>query len=156
MGSVNPAAIMPVFSIFDRTLGMFANRHAKSNTQWELLQRQTLENNRAAQERAIADQKAAYDMKIAEEDRLKALRRAVARQRANFGAQGIGSSGGSSDAVLLGLFSESDEERKRREELDNVRKRAADLDKSYSDATNLLLATQLAKKNSLKQFLFDD
>ena len=53
--------------------------------------------------------------------------RAVARQRANFGSSGISSDSGSGQAVLLGLFDETEDELARREQLDNLRNRALDL-----------------------------
>jgi hypothetical protein len=44
---------------------------------------------------------------LAEEARQRALRRAVARRRAAFGAQGTGSADGSGEAVLLGLVDDT-------------------------------------------------
>lgn len=53
-------------------------------------------------------------------DRNRATRRAAARKRALFSAQGI-STEGSGEAILLGLFEENEDELQRREELDRLR-----------------------------------
>ncbi|HRQ60224.1 MAG TPA: transporter, partial [Alphaproteobacteria bacterium] len=74
----------------------------------------------------------------------------VARQRAAYGGSGISSSGGSAEAVLLGLFDESEDDLRRREQLDGLRNTAIDLDTSQTRAVNVLQATQLAEKNKLQ------
>ena len=50
---------------------------------------------------------------------------------------------------LLGLFEESDEERNKREKIDNLRNASIDLDLKQERSLNLLQATQLAEKQSL-------
>ncbi|MBI1301341.1 MAG: hypothetical protein GC137_06750 [Alphaproteobacteria bacterium] len=92
----------------------------------QLQQTQALQQQQSAQNAALDRERLAVDTQNAEEERQRALRRAVARQRANFGAQGVSTTGGSSQAVLLGLFEESDEDRAQRERLDNIRSRAID------------------------------
>lgn len=103
----------------------------------------------AAQER----QKIAADTAAAEETRRAALRRVVASQRAKFGAQGLAPEGGSADAVLLGLFEESDAERARRNELDTLRTAAIDSDLAQQRSVNLLQSAQLAQRQSLERSL---
>lgn len=85
-----------------------------------------------------------------ETQRLAALRRAVARQRARFGAQGVGSSGGSSEAVLLGIVSESDEDRVERARLDRLRETAMGDELEARRRRNLLELTELAEKQRLE------
>lgn len=96
----------------------------------------------------------ALDAQTAEETRRAALKRAVARQRAAFGASGIDTTGGgSAQAVLLGLFDESDAERAQRERLDSFRLGAIDQDVDYQAQRNVLERTHLAQQYQLQQSL---
>lgn len=88
---------------------------------------------------------------VAERERQAALRRAVARQRTLFAAQGIGSEGGSSEAVLLGLVNESDAEREQRAALDNLRSRALSQNIDQQRQLNLLQQNQLQERQRLRQ-----
>lgn len=117
----------------------------------QLRARQALEENQSAQAAANERARMDSDVRAAEETRRAALKRAVARQRAAFGAQGTGSSGGSAQAVLLGLFDESDAERADRERLDGLRRAALDSDLSARRQTNLLQVTQLAERQRLER-----
>ncbi len=112
------------------------------------LAQQTAEDNAALQKSQLAAQSASDDRQ-----RQAALKRAVAAQRASFGAQGVGSGDGSSEAVLLGLFDESDDERKDRERLDILRSTA--LDQSISSGVNqdMLQLTQLQQRQKLEREL---
>lgn len=103
------------------------------------------------QQNALEREKMALLGAQEEEERQRALRRAVARQRAQFGASGIGATAadGSAEAVLLGLFEESENDRSKRAELDNLRNQALDMDSSQKRTLNLLQATQLAEKQKL-------
>ena len=74
------------------------------------------------------------------------MRRVIARQRAQFGASGISASGGSSEAVLLGLYNESEEEAAQREEIDNLKKAALDEDLAQTKSLNLLQRNQLEER----------
>lgn len=69
----------------------------------------------AAQEQAKAEAKSQAQQiqesqKIASQQRRDELRRALATQRARFGAQGLAAGGGSVDATLSGLQAEADRE----------------------------------------------
>lgn len=110
------------------------------------LQQKQVEANAALRKQEI-QAKAVQD----EKDRQSALRRAVARQNARFGAGGISSGSGSSEAVLLGLFQESETEKQRREELDTLRAQAIDLDVAQSNSLNVLQRTQLQQKQQLQR-----
>lgn len=102
----------------------------------------------AAQDRA----KIAFDAQAAEDARRAALKRAVSRQRATFGASGIdANSSGSAQAVLLGLFDESDDERTRRESLDAMRYGAVDQGLAQRARMNVLERTHLAQQQQLQQ-----
>lgn len=115
----------------------------------QLKARQELQQKQAAADAALQKQQIALSAAQENEERQKALKRAVARQRANFGSQGIGSGAGSSQAVLLGLFEESEDEKARRDALDNLRNKAIDQDLSNGNALNVLQRTQLEEKNKI-------
>ncbi|MBK6896952.1 MAG: transporter [Alphaproteobacteria bacterium] len=120
----------------------------------QLKRQQTLQQRQLEEKAALERQQIALNAKLTEDQRQTALRRAVARQRANFGAQGVGSATGSSQAVLLGLFDESDDERQRREELDALRVTALDQNVSQNRALNILQRTQLSERQKIqRQFL---
>ena len=117
----------------------------------QLKQQQRLGEDQSAQDAALERERRAEQSRQANEQRQAALRRAVARQRARFGASGVGSVNGSSEAVLLGMFDESDEERENRERLDRLRNRALEQDQSQLRSRNVLAATQAAQRNQLKR-----
>ncbi|MEM6781986.1 MAG: transporter [Pseudomonadota bacterium] len=115
----------------------------------QLQQQQNTEFQIAQENAALERQQIAINAEIAEENRRRALKRAVARQRASFGGQGVGSGAGSSQAVLLGLISESDEEREQRERLDTLRDTAINQDLSQTVRLNTLQREQLKERNNL-------
>lgn len=119
----------------------------------QLQARQTLEAQQNADKTALEKQRLTDQAAADEDSRQAALRRAVARQRAQFGAQGIGSTGGSAQAVLLGLFDESEADREQRERQDSLRAQALDLTLEQDRSLNLLQATQLAQKAQLRRYL---
>lgn len=104
----------------------------------------------AAEQAALQKEQLRLTGEQAEVERRSALRRAVARQRAQFGASGIGSSGGSSQAVLLGMFDESDEDRQQRESLDALKTSAIDQGYAQQTRINTLQLTQLKERDRLK------
>lgn len=77
-----------------------------------------------------------------EQSRQRALRASMASQRARFGASGLSPEEGSAEAVLLGMFSESEEESAQRIERDALRQRAIDTNGGFTSGRNLLEATQ--------------
>lgn len=103
------------------------------------------------EEAEIAREKIATATETADRKRRDALKRAVSRQRAKFGARGVGSAGGSSEAVLLGLFEESETEKEERERLDNIRLSAIDQDLDSLQRKNLLEVSQLAERQRLQR-----
>lgn len=119
----------------------------------QLREQQKLSEAQAAEDAAREREKIAADTAAAEDTRRAALRRVVASQRAKFGAQGLAPESGSADAVLLGLFEESDAERARREELDTLRRAAIDSDLTGQRSVNLLQSAQLAQRQSLERSL---
>lgn len=85
--------------------------------------------------------------------RRTALKRAVSRQRAQFGSQNV-SDGGSSEAVLLGMFAESDTEREDRERIDGLRLAALDQDLAAQSRLNILQRAQLQERQKLQKALY--
>ncbi len=165
MGAIG--AVMPVLagvgsaiSMVEKTLGAFQNIGGSSDRRMRDMQMKQAQQysamlqQQAAQDAVLEKEQRALESEADENDRRQALRRAVARQRANFGAQGIGIGDGSSEAVLLGMFEESEAQKKQREKLDSMRNRSLDLGLSQSGARDLLSLTQQAQRNRLQtQFL---
>ena len=117
----------------------------------ELQQSQALGEKNRAEDVAREKEKLRIETGLANKERQEALRRAVSRQRANFSAQGVGAGAGSSQAVLLGLFEESDDEREKREALDNLRFNALDQNFAQGRSLNVLQRTQLEERNKVSQ-----
>lgn len=167
------AAITPVLSLLEtvggavsagsavlggiQTLaGVGDNRARKQQKQAleQLRRKQDLQQRQLAEKAALEREKIALNARLSEEQRKRALRRAVARKRASFAAQGVGSDSGSSRAVLLGMFDESDTERKKRESIDKIRLSALDQKLSQNNSINILQRTQLAQRQRLQRQFF--
>lgn len=117
----------------------------------QLQERQATQQNQQAQNTALEKERLAVQAQQENDKRRAALRRAVARQKAQFGSSGVGSGAGSSQAVLLGLFDETEDELQKREQLDNLRTRALDMEGTQARSLNVLQATQLAERNRLSR-----
>lgn len=117
----------------------------------QLSERQAIEERNATQQANLERQELFEKAKVVETERRNALKRAVSRQRAQFGSSGISSNSGSSEAVLLGFFDESDEQRQSRENLDQIRLSAIDQKLSQVKRVNTLQRTQQASQNKLKE-----
>ncbi len=146
------AGIASSAQLLGNTIGAFRNiANPERNDDLALKQlqaQQNLNQQQLAEQTALERERIALQSSQDEESRRAALRRAVARQKAQFGASGI-TSGGSSDAVLLGLFNETDDELQRRNQLDTLRNAALDLDIAQQRSVNILQATQLQEKQKL-------
>lgn len=119
----------------------------------QLRAQQGLAEMSAAEQAALDRQKLSLDAASLENSRRSALRRAVARQRAAFGSQGLIANDGSGEAVMLGLFEESEGERSTRERLDSLRLRAMDQDDADRQRMNVLQRTQLKERHNLDRAL---
>lgn len=128
-----------------------ALRAQQSQTLAQLRQRQRLDETQNTQQAALERQKRAEQARQANQERQAALRRAVARQRAQFGASGIGPDSGSSEAVLLGLFEETEQDSENRQRLDSIRNRSLELNSQQLQARNILESTQRAQRNQLRR-----
>lgn len=120
----------------------------------QLEQKQGQELSEAQSEAALDRENIQLQAAQNEAERQAALKRAVARQRAASGASGVGSAGGSGEAILLGLFEESEDEKNERERLDDLRLRAIDQDMENVQSQNLLETSQLRQRQKLERSLF--
>jgi colicin import membrane protein len=159
LGSILPilGGITTAVTTIDRTMQMIGDfgedsqRRQQEQALRHLQENQRLEYEHLTQKNAQGRAEIALNAELAEKERRESLRRAVSRKRAEFGSSGIGSASGSAEAVLLGMFEESKEERETREQLDTMRSRALDLNESQKKSLNLLQATQLAQKQRLER-----
>jgi len=154
------AALVPTLTtaLLTQSAGIVAGEISRSKSRGnqdlalqQLQAKQNIQSRQAQANLALDRDKIALDAKNAQETRKQALRRAVSRQRANFGAQGIGSGAGSSQAVLLGLFEETEAQKQRRTELDNLRLNAIDQGVSQRKSLNVLQRTQLQERQNINQ-----
>lgn len=93
----------------------------------------------------------ALDGAEAERRRRVALRRAVARQRAQLGAQGISTSDGSGEAILLGLVDEAEEDRRQAKRLDRLKLAELEAEERSAYRRNLLDLARLADRHRLER-----
>ena len=158
MGSAKKAVgILPILTTFipgaqafAPALSMIARYGVMKYESRAQKKQENLRYGNEQQQLAMSERIRAADARFAESERLQTLRRAVARQRARFGAQGVGNDGGSSEAVLLGLFEESEQEKLKREQLDNLRNQAGRLDVEGRHSLNLLELTSQAERRNLE------
>lgn len=161
-------AIAPVLTMGGMSgglVGMAGQYMAQKNAsdalraQQDLIMRQLQERQKHGFEavsarNALEMEKIAGDMEANKARRLNALKRAVARQKTLFSAQGLGAGdGGSREAVLLGLYDESDFEQREDDRYANLRKAALSQDLAEQRQRNLLEATQLAQQQNLTRIL---
>lgn len=118
----------------------------------ENLQDRQAEDLRRTQENASLERaKIQSDREADDRKRKDALRRAVARQRTQFGGQGISTEGGSGQAILLGLFDENEDQRVERDRLDTLKLNALDQNIAQQKRLNVLQASQLAEKEGIRR-----
>lgn len=167
MGALTPVitgltTLTTAVSAADKLIGMtrgFANDPYESQRQalraeqdmalQQLTAQQALNERQSAQEAELQRQKIATDALSAENSRRAALRRAMAKQRAQFGGSGLSGGDGSAEAVLLGLFEESEADRATSQRLDTLRNAAIDQSLSDQRALNVLQRTQLQERQAL-------
>ena len=161
MGTMIPVALQAVQAlqtvgsvagVVNRSSDYFSDRDDRSSdlALQQLQARQDAEV-REAQQKAVLDRaEIAAKAEEAEIQRRQALKRAVARQRVKYGASGVSSGDGSSEAVLLGLFDESEEEKQSRERIDNLRLQAIDQNLDKMRRVNTLERTQARERAKLK------
>lgn len=120
----------------------------------QLQEQQRTAEAQAAQDAALARQEMAAEAVGAETARRAALKRAVARQKVSLASQGISAADdGSAEAILLGMFQESEEERGTRARMDGLREQALSQSLSQKQALNVLQRAQLADRQRLEREL---
>lgn len=118
----------------------------------QLKAQQRLAQQQAQNDADLQAQKISADAATEEARRKQALKRAVAKQKTLFAAQGL-TGGGSADAVLLGLFEESEAERKEREQIDALKKQALTQNLEQQKQKDLLSTTQRAERSNLERII---
>lgn len=144
-----------VFNTVDRLAGHGSNateKKSRARQQLALTQmqeQQKTEEQIAAQkfvrEKSVIDAQAADD----ERRRMSALKRASAAQRAAYGGAGVESDAGSGEAVLLGLFSQSEEEKVVSESINALRRQILDDNMDAIRTRNLLELSQARARYNL-------
>lgn len=122
-----------------QTLNQMEQSHALEEAQ---------SKSKAELEKSTLKQNAAAD----EKSRKAALRKAVASQKANFGVQGVSFDGGSSEAVLLGITRDSQDEGQQSDNVTSLKLAAIDQELSQEKALNVLQRTQLQERKNLDLF----
>ncbi len=136
----------------DALLGIVDNYQDRSGSrQYDQLKAQSDLSLRNAQEQAaLQKEQIRLSAEQTETNRRAALRRAMARQRTLYGASGTGSGGGSAQAVLLGMFDESEEDLQQRMALDALKTASVDQNLSQQQRINTLQLTQLRERDKIK------
>jgi colicin import membrane protein len=117
----------------------------------QLQQKQAVDTENLTAQTALDQQQLAAQSASDTDQRQSALRAAVARQRASYGASGISPDDGSSQAVLLGMFDDNDQVQQDADRIDSLR--SAALDQNLTDQANVdvLQRTQLQQQQKLQQ-----
>jgi len=103
------------------------------------------------QSNALEKEQNRINREAQEQERINKIRRLMAEQRARFGASGISSGDGSSQAVLYGLLEQSDEEAEKRDEAYTLKNRILDQNYAKEQSLNTLALTQAKERNNLKK-----
>lgn len=138
-----------IFNAAGNIIGAYDNLKGNNDSSYyrEIQRQQNEQMRQMAENTALEKEKIRMSAEQTESERRAALRRAIAKQRAKYGASGIESSGGSSQAVLLGLYDESDEDRRQRESLDALKTQALDQGLDQQQRINTLQLTQLKERS---------
>lgn len=129
-------------------LGEISNQQSSGNAVAAI----DLKEQQAAQKAELEKTSIMQEAKADKAKRKAALRRAVASQKASFASQGISSGGGSSEAVLLGMISDADEEQEEEENVKSLKLAAIDQDIEQEKALNVLQRAQLEEAKIISSF----
>jgi hypothetical protein len=120
----------------------------------QLQEQQRISEAQAAQDAALQRQEMAAETATAEQARRMALKRAVARQKVSLASQGVSAADdGSAEAILLGMFQESEDEKQARGRMDGLREQALSQTLAQRQALNVLQRAQLAERQKLEREL---
>lgn len=145
------AAVQTISSAVDTFSGQDKrNTRAQQELAMKNLQEsQSLTAQQAAAKAQEDRDKIALEAKQSDDARRKALKRAMARQNVRFGASGT-SRTGSGEAVLLGLYNDSQDEKNNNDALDQLRFNTIDSGLYNTQQNNILQRTQLAEQQRLQ------
>jgi len=91
----------------------------------------------------------------AEADRLKTLKATIAKQKASFGGSGLSNSdSGSTQSVIKGFLSDSEDEKEKENKLTSLKKQAIEDSLTANNRQSLLEIAQLNGEHSLSNILF--
>lgn len=116
-------------------------------TGMDMAQRSAAQDQAKGEAQANAQQ-LAINQQIADRDRQDQLRRALATQRARFGAQGLMAGSGSADAVLSGIQSEADQNQADANQLYQLRLDRIDDQLGWQSSRSLLDASEPAYRSA--------
>ncbi len=137
------AAMTPLLMTY--AMSEASNQQAQNS----LAQTHALEEAQSSASAALEKSALRQNAQANEKSRKDALRRTVASQKAKFGAAGVSSGGGSSEAVLLGMIEDSEEEGQENDNVMSLKLAAIDQDLSQEKSLNVLQRTQLQERNNL-------
>lgn len=90
---------------------------------------------------------------LAEEERIRNLKSAIAKQRASFASSGISSNGkGSAKAVLSGFLNDSEEEKKANDKFSQIKKQAISDNLYQNNQKSLLELSQLEERQDIDKY----
>lgn len=140
-----------VASLANQGMNLFGNSATQNSQQAlaHLQQQQKLNQQNLIAENNLRKQEILLDAGEAERIRRQSLKRAVAKRKAEFGSSGIAIGDGSSEAVLLGLFQDSEAERLKNAQADQLRFQTLDQSVTNKKRLNTLTRTQEAEKAKL-------
>lgn len=121
----------------------------------QLQDRQKIDEQQSADDAALQKQKLETEAQTSADRRKSALRRAVARQKTLFSAQGLSAAdSGSSEAVLLGLYDDSNLDQAAEDKITGLKSAAIEQALAQKKQTNLLQSAQLAEQQRLSRILY--
>lgn len=126
--------------------------HAANLARTQQSARNRLEENVSAQKSALDTSILNATQSADERRRLTALKRATSRQRAIYGSSGLDRGGdtGSGEAVIFGLFNESDQDKATNDHIYNLRRRIIDDNIQNMRTRNLLDESQFLARKKIK------
>jgi hypothetical protein len=149
-----PPPLVAAISAFNAFTSYQQTHKEQKNAQSQLQAQQKLNEQMAQEQADLQKQQMAVEAEAAEKRRVAALRRAVARQKTLFSAQGLSAyDSGSSEAVLLGLYDDSATEGDQQKQLTGLRNAALDQSLKQQKQKNILEASQLAERNRFSRIV---
>lgn len=147
MGSLS-SVIAPIASIGVNTLASAGKYFISNSERLRDVDNIKIKNAQLKQSAALQTQANLLALQQKETERMAKLRRAISTQRANFGAQGVGSVTGSGDSVLQGLNESADIERQNNHNKTAMDNKIIDENLKYQTQLNLLQKQQLRQKTA--------